>query len=161
MPGPAVRVEGAKELSRAFRKATGTTRNLSRAHREVGRLVADRSKDRAASSAPQQRKAAAALLGKGTSREAQLSIRNTGRLPFGIGAFMGALQYRQFPAWVGNSWDIAVAGGPYVIGEAVRANMVEIVDEFERNLGHAIREAGLDARIGSDAVQGYMAALGG
>jgi hypothetical protein len=107
-------------------------------------MVADRSKERAASSAPQQRKAAAALLGKGTSREAQLSIRNTGRLPFGIGAFMGALQFKQFPIWVGNDWDIEVAGGPYVVGEAVRANLDEIVEEFELNIGHAVRSAGLD-----------------
>jgi hypothetical protein len=147
MPGPAVRVDGAKELSRAFRRATGTTRDLSRAYREVARFVTDASKREAINSAPQQRKAAAALLGQGTSREARVGVRNTSRVPFGIGAFMGALQYRQFPPWVGNTWDIMAPGeGPYVIGEAVRANRQDILDEFEHVIGHAIRTAGLEVK---------------
>lgn len=154
MPDPALRVEGARELSRAFRQATGTTRDLSRAYREVGRLATDRSKREAINAAPQQRKAAAALLGKGTSTQASVAVRNTGRIPFGLGAFMGALQYRQFPPWVGNSWDIMAGGGPYVIGEAVRGAMPEIVDEFEWAIGHAIRQAGLDVDFRGAGLRG-------
>ena len=144
MVDPAIRVEGARELARAFRKATGSSRELSRAHREVGRLATDKSKHAAISARPQQQRAAAALLGKGTAKEASIAVRNTGRVPFGIGAFMGALQYRQFPPWVGNSWDITAGEGPYVIAEAVAAAMPEIVEEFEWAIGHAIRQAGLE-----------------
>ena len=102
------------------------------------------SKHAAISARPQQQRAAAALLGKGTAKEASIAVRNTGRVPFGIGAFMGALQYRQFPPWVGNSWDITAGEGPYVIAEAVAAAMPEIVEEFEWAIGHAIRQAGLE-----------------
>lgn len=143
MPEPAVNVVGAKELARDFRKATGSTRDLSRAHREVGRLATDRSKGRAASAAPQQQKAARALLGKGTSSEASVAVRNMGSVPFGIGAFMGAIQYRQFPPWVGNSWDIEAGEGPYVIAEAIASGMPEILETFEAAIGHAITGAGL------------------
>lgn len=147
MPDPAVRVEGARELSRAFRQAVGSTRDLSRAYREVGRLATDRSKSAAAGARPQQRKAAAALLGRGTSTEASVGVRNTGRVPFGIGAFMGARRWRQFPPWVGNTWDIASGSGPYVIADAVSDAMPDILDEFAEAIGDALDAAGIDADV--------------
>lgn len=119
MPDPAVRVDGARELSRKFRAATGSTKDLSKAHREVGRLVTDRSKSGASGGTRQQARAASVLLGKGTSTEASVAIRNTGRIPYGLGAFLGAKQYRQFPPWVGNTWDLANGEGPYVVAPAV------------------------------------------
>ena len=39
MAGPVVRVEGAAELSRSFRAAGGTVRELSGAYREVARSL--------------------------------------------------------------------------------------------------------------------------
>lgn len=146
MPTPAVEVEGIAEARSAFRRAAGSTKNLSKAHREVARVVQNESRSRAGSGTRQQVRAAKVLLAKGTSTAADLAIRNTGRVPFGLGAFLGGKR-RQFPEWVGNRWDILSGGGPYIVGEAIRGELPEILETFEKEIGAALSEAGLDNTI--------------
>lgn len=84
------------------------------------------------------------MLGKGTAGAAVLALRNTGSIPYGIGAYMGAKAYRQFPDWVGNNWDLAAGTGPYVVAEAISENLDEILELFETEIRDAIQSAGLD-----------------
>jgi hypothetical protein len=146
MPEPAVHVEGIAEARAAFRRATGTTKDLSKAHREVSRVVQRSSRSQAKGGTRQQARAAAVLLAKGSSTAADLAIRNTGRVPFGLGAFLGGKR-PQFPEWVGNRWDILSGGGPYIVGDAIRGDMPEILETFEQQVAEALRSAGLETTI--------------
>ena len=148
MPAPAVEVDGIRDVRRAFRRATGSTRDLGKAHKKVGKVVELESKRRAKSvGTRQQAKAARALLARGTGTTAELSIRNTKAVPFGLGAFMGGHR-PQFPPWVGARWDILQPGqGPYVIGEAIRGELPEILTVFEAEVGAALTAAGLDVTL--------------
>lgn len=146
-PGePAIRVEGLREVRRNLRQAGDreTPKQVRAAHKDAAKVAEGKSRGRASSSEPQQQRAAAALLGKGTPAAAVLAIRNTGAVPFGVGAFMGAKQFRQFPAWVGNAWDLEAGVGPYVVAEAIRDGLEEITDTYLEALRRAFRDAGLE-----------------
>ncbi len=76
----------------------------------------------------QQAKASGAIVGAAESRAAKIAVRNSP--PFAQGAFFGALQYPQFPAWVGNSWEVGGSGGPYAVNPAIRDSMQDIIDGY-------------------------------
>lgn len=143
MVTPAVRVEGLTEVRSALKRAAGTTRELSKAHRKVAKLVEGESKAQAPRGTRQQARAAQVLLGKGTVREATLAIRNTKRVPFGKGAFLGGKRPQFPPPWVGNNWNVLEGSGPYVIRDAMRSRRTDILDSFEENVLDALRAAGL------------------
>ncbi len=147
MTGVAFDIEGANEVRRAFRRAAGNTKDLRAAHKRVAKVVEQSSKSRAKSATRQQARAQKALLGKATAKSADLAIRNMASMPFGLGAFLGAKRYRQFPDWVGNRWDLLAGIGPYVIAEAIRDDRDEILTTFEEEIGAALRAAGLDVEI--------------
>ena len=85
-----------------------------------------------------------AILGKATARSADIAVRNLSSVPFGLGAFLGAKQYRQFPAWVGSSWDLDAGEGPYVIAPTIAARRQQITDMFTDELRRAFDEIGLE-----------------
>lgn len=147
MPSPAVRVDGATELRQKFRSATGNTKDLRAAYRRVAKVVEGESRSRAPGGTRQQGAAAKVLLGRGTSSAAQLAIRNTATIPFGLGAFLGARRWQQFPDWVGNDWDLLAGDGPYVIAEAMRDEREQILETFEEEIGAALRAAGLEVTV--------------
>lgn len=142
MPGAAIRVEGLADVRRSLKAAGAKSSDLSKAHRRVAKLVESESRQRAPGGTPQQRAAAKVLLGRGTSREARLAIRNTTRIPFGKGAFLGGKR-PQFDRWVGNNWDVLAGRGPYVIADAMRRRQTDIVDEFEAAVMDVFRTYGL------------------
>ena len=110
------RVEGVDELRRSLKAVDGGVKQLRKANKDVAKAVEGRSRSRSGSGTAQQAKAAKALLGTGEASRAVLKIRNLGSVPFGIGAFMGALAWKQFPPWVGNNWTLGQPGeGPYVL----------------------------------------------
>jgi hypothetical protein len=119
----------------------GSAKALRTAHRNVAKLVEGRSRGRGTA---QQVKASRALLGKGMRDEAVLAIRNLSSMPFGIGAFMGALQYPQFPTWVGNEWNLEAGTGPYVIAEVIASGRQDIIDAFIDEMRTAAESLGLD-----------------
>jgi hypothetical protein len=143
MVDPAVRVEGIRELRTRLRRmqVDGTNTALRAAHKNVAKFVEGRSRGRGTA---QQVKAARAILGTGDTAEAILKIRNLNAVPFGIGAFMGAVQYPQFPAWVGNQWDIEAGEGPYVIADVVASGRTDIVEAFIDEMRMAAEALGLD-----------------
>ena len=70
---------------------------------------------------------------------------SSGRAPFALAAYWGAkkrtgwygaAQFRQsagqqFAAWVGNDWEVAVAGqGPYAINDALAKHLKDIEEFF-------------------------------
>lgn len=126
-PAGMVRLEGFDEFRRALRDSGPL---WDRALRSINRAIADTVAERARGMAgtAQQRKAASAIVGAAETRAAKIAIRN--RPPFAQGAFFGALQYRQFPAWVGNSWEPGGAGGPYAVNPAIRDSLDDIVNAY-------------------------------
>lgn len=133
MAGVGVELKGWTSFRNGLRRAgAGWTRALALANREIGQYVAKESK--ANTETAQQAKASRAIRGRGAALSAKVVILDNP--PFALGAFLGALQYAQFPTWVGNSWDVGGPGGPYAVNPTIRANMDNIVnaygDAFER-----------------------------
>lgn len=141
-----VEVDGLKELRRAFRAAEGKTKDLSAAHRKVAMLAAERVRARAVSGTRQQAAAAKAITGRGAASGADLAVRNTASVPFGKGAFFGALRWQQFPAWIGNSWSVGDGDGPYVIRDVLsdKRNLDEFAEMFLDDFAEAFRAVGLE-----------------
>lgn len=105
---------------------TGWTKLLAQLNRGIARFVADEAKSRWFR--PVQVEAEGAVKGYGNVREAKIGVgRNP---PFAQGAVWGALQYKQFPEWVGNTWEVGGAGGPYGINMAIRENKDEITESY-------------------------------
>lgn len=140
----AVDVDGAKQLAQAFRQMAGpgARKGLRSAHVETSRFVTTKSK--ASPDTAQQQRASRALLGKGTQDSGYVAIRNMASMPFGIGAYIGAKRYKQFPDWVGNTWNLEAGQGPYVIAPVIGSNMEEIKDIFLDMLQVAAEAVGLD-----------------
>lgn len=147
MTGVAFDVDGANEVRAAFRRAAGNTKDLRAAHKRVAKVVETASKSRAKGGTAQQSRAQKVLLAKSTAKTADLAIRNLASMPFGLGAFLGARRYRQFPEWVGNRWDLLAGVGPYVIAEAIRDDRDEILTTFEEEIRGALERAGLDVQF--------------
>lgn len=125
--GGMVRLEGFAEFRRELNRAGD---GWGRALRSVNKSIADgvAAKARGMTETAQQARAAGAIVGAAESRAAKIAIRNSP--PFAQGAFFGALQYAQFPRWVGNSWEVGGAGGPYAVNPAIRDSMQDIIDAY-------------------------------
>ena len=132
----AYRVEGVDELRRSLKAVDGGVKQLRKANKDVAKAVEGRSRSRSGSGTAQQAKAAKALLGTGEASRAVIKIRNLGSVPFGIGAFMGALAWKQFPPWVGNNWTLGQPGeGPYVLRDVFDKDFDEaIIDPYLKEL---------------------------
>lgn len=138
----AVKVEGVRELRAALRnmEVEGANRALRRAHQNVAKFVEGRSRGRGSA---QQMKAARAIFGKGDTTTSAVAIRNLKSVPFGIGAFMGSVRYRQFPSWVGINWDLETGTGPYVIAPVIASGRQDIIEAFRDEMRNAAEELGL------------------
>jgi len=117
------------ELRAGLKAVSGSTKDLRTAHRRIGKIVEQGSRAGAASGTAQQQRAASTLLAAGSVKGAELAIRNTSKVPFGLGAFLGGKR-PQFPEWVGNRWDVLAGDGPYVIAQQIRTREPEIRDAF-------------------------------
>lgn len=138
MPGVAVDIQGLTQFRSGLRKAgTGWPRVLAGVNRDVAKYIEGKSKGE--SMTAQQAKASGAISGRGTQREAKIVIG--GSPPFALGAFMGALQYAQFPRWVGNSWEVGGAGGPFAVNPAIRESKDDIVNAYGDALETVARAA--------------------
>ncbi len=141
-----IEVEGLKELRRSFDRADRKEldRGLRQAHKKVAKDVESDSRGAASGGTAQQAKAIRAILGQGTPESSIIRLRNSAAVPFGIGAFMGALQFKQFPAWVGTAWDIEAGDGPYVVAETIARDMDDIQDTFLDEIGNVLDEYGIE-----------------
>lgn len=146
--GPVVHVEGLREFQRGLRDMD---RDLAREFRDaladVGRKSAEEGRYRAQGGTRQQAAAAYNIENRATMKAATISIGNGNNLPFAVGAFFGAKAWPQFPTWVGNSWEVGVAGqGPYHVNAAIADN----VDQIEDDLGDLVEQVAVRSRAFPD-----------
>jgi hypothetical protein len=164
MAKPLVEIHGAKETRAALRKAgskAGQTA-MRKANQDVGKLVGDKAKGKAAGGTQQQRKAAPrAIRGSGSVREAFVEIRNLGSMGYGLAAFMGAkrrtgwyarARYQggppQFEPWVGNQHQagartIGLQVYPYHVGPAISENLNKVEELYQEAVMRQFAALGL------------------
>ena len=125
--GIRIEFEGVDEFRRLLSAATGKWDNVLReSNRQISQGLAR--KMRGATETRQQARAVKAIAPRGDRRGAVIVLNK--KPPFAAGAFYGALQYRQFPEWVGNSWEVGGSGGPYAINPTIRDSMSDIIDAY-------------------------------
>lgn len=132
---------------RAALKAAGPAweRDIVNAHREVGKVAANRVRQQARAGTRRQRRAAQAVGQSASKKGAKVTVGNTAAAPFAKATFWGAKRrtgwyaadrYKgrgqpQFPRWVGNNWRAGVRGqGPYVVNDAIADAFPEILGVY-------------------------------
>lgn len=92
-----------REMKRALRKSAA----------ETARQVRGTVRSAAASGTPQQARMARGIGSSANSTSAIITVKNTRSAPGALGSLYGSKRFRQFPAWVGNSWKPLTRGeGP-------------------------------------------------
>lgn len=121
------------------------------AHKQVSERGAEWSRwELAGTGTRQQQLAIDAIRGKATQKWARIGVTASRRVPWALAAVWGAykktgwyadpVKYKQstasqFQPWVGNSWDVAVAGGgPYGINPALAQHLPDILDFYKKML---------------------------
>lgn len=142
--GPVIQVENEAQVRRTFKALGGAGKDLTKANRQVAKLVQTLSRSEASgSSDPEQSSAVAAISARATQSAAQLQI-SSASVPWALGAFMGSKQYPQFLPWIGNNWDLAQGTGPYSIRFAFGGSGIEAIKTaYEKTIGDTLRAAGL------------------
>lgn len=148
MAGPVVRVEGAKELSRAFRAAGGTAKELSAAYRAIARELVP----------PAQREApvgptgrlAASTRGLGQRTRAILSA-GSARVPYAGPIHFGNPTVKTFPAHKAGARRSSgtlgiIRPNPWLYRTADQRRD-EVVASFEANVGTVLRKYGLAGQL--------------
>lgn len=129
----AVHVRGLREFQAELRTADPKlARTMRVANKDIAEKVASRAQAKARSGTPVQAKAAEAIVGAASQRDAKIAINKGTRFKFADGAFYGAKAYPQFDPWVGNTWDPGGPGGPDAINPAI-AEMVPDIEDFYLN----------------------------
>lgn len=156
MPTSGVHVEGLNELRSALRQVGPEwPKHLRAVHLKIAKRMAVIAAAFARAMGGVQAKAASAIKGRASQRDAKIGVRNSRGIPFAAVAFWGAKrhtgwyakrQYASGPAqhdpWVGNSWEVAVAGqGPYAINDALASHSPQIVEWYGDMVDDLMREA--------------------
>jgi len=145
--GPVIRVEGAAELSRSFRAAGGTVKELSGAYRTVARSLVP----------PAQREAPRGPTGKLAASTKGLGQRTRAILTAGSRAvpYAGPIHFgnpttKTYPAHASGARSSgtlgAIAPNPWLYRTADHRR-AEIIETFEANVGTVLRRYGLATRI--------------
>lgn len=156
MPTGAVHVEGLNEFRRALR-AMGPqwARRLSQAHKKIASRTSQIAQALARGMGGVQAKASPAIKGRATNSAAKIAIAGGSSLPMANAAFFGAKRHSgwyakpqfwdgppQLPEWVGNGWDVGVAGtGPYAINDAIATYMPYLIEDFADMIDEIARDA--------------------
>lgn len=130
MAGPAVRVEGLRDLSRHLRAIDKSlARDLRIANKAAAETVLAEARRRASSLGGVAAKTAPTLRASGEQQRATVRLGGA-RAPYALGAEFGAKRYRQFKPWRGNQWG-GFSGGPgYFLHPAIRETADEIVGQY-------------------------------
>lgn len=121
-------------------------KELGKAQRDIAKKVAAWSSGAAAAMGGPQSHFAGAIRGRGGVSGARVAVAR----PEANAAFWGAKQRTGWnagneaanqPRWVGNSWDVGGAGGPYAINSTVRERMRAIEDMFGDAIDDVARRA--------------------
>lgn len=138
---PVIRVEGVKEIKAAF-KDVGRGRELTKAYKEVSKVVEGPLRSAGAGGTAQQAKAARAIKASATQTAATITL-SARTVPFVAGAFLGSSRYKQFPASVGSNWQLPESG-PYTMAPTMQRKMPEIQQAFSDEVLDRFRELGFD-----------------
>lgn len=126
---------------------------LKKAHKDLADRAAEWSRYEAASLGRQQATAIDRIRGTSTPLQARITVSNTNAVPYASAAYWGAKRHtgwygaakydrstgKQFLPWVGNSWDVAVAGqGPYGINAALAKHMDDLVDFYDKAINSVL-----------------------
>lgn len=160
----AVQVRGLREFQAELRAADPKlARSLRAANREIADKVAGAVQAKARARGGVAQHAADAVVGRGEQRAAKIAINKGTRFKMADGAFFGAKQYRQFPAWVGNAnenaWPVGAndegpGRGPYAINPGIYESIPAIEAFYLDGFEDAVKGAFPDelAALGSTVV---------
>lgn len=134
MPNGA-KVEGLNDFQRSLRGADPKLKTALRdVHKEIADTVVDSAHRR--TSRAHIRKA---ITARGSQRAATVAMLGS-RAPDVFGNEFGALAYKQFDAWRGNSWsDPKGLNVGYLIHPAIREHSDDINDEYLDKVERALR----------------------
>jgi len=143
MAGPVVRVEGAAELSRSFRAAGGTVRELSGAYREDARSLVPPAQREAPS---RTGKLARSTRGLGQRTRAVLTA-GTRAVPYAGPIHFGNPTTKSYPVHKSGAKRTTgtlgvIRPNPWLYRTADKRRD-EVVDAFEANVGATLRRYGL------------------
>lgn len=153
----AVQIVGLKEFRQKLKELDNPrewSKKLGQVQREIAKRVAAWSAGEAEGMGGPQGHFAKAIKGRGGVTGARIQIANESA----NAAFWGAKQRSgwfarsrysaydggglQHPRWVGNSWDVGVAGqGPYAINDTIADRMDEIVKDYREGMTALAAEA--------------------
>lgn len=149
--GSAVSVQGLSDFVKELKGLEGGMDNrkeLAKAHRAVAVKVAAWAKLAARTRA--ERKGSRFIKGTGTAYGASITVAKRANP-----VFWGAKRHfgwyadprfdrspAQFPAWVGQKWDVGVSGqGPYVINDTIASHLKQIEEMFGQAVDDAMHRA--------------------
>lgn len=144
MGKPLVRIDGASEVSKAFRAAGGKVRDLSGAHRAIARMLLPDAK----TGAPRgpTGKLAGSHRARGTRSVASIAAGSS-RVPYAAVIHWGNPSAKTYPSTRGKGLRSTGTLGPIApnpwLYKALAGKRDEIVDAYEANVGAVLRAAGL------------------
>lgn len=139
---PAVVVKGLKEFRTALAALDKQwVGELRRANLQAAQVVAVEAQSEAQGMGSVQAKAAPAIKAAGEQTRSKINVQGGGAYPYALGAFYGAKRFKQFPPWVGNTWEPGGPGGPYAINPAIRSTETEWTDVFAQLIDRIARAA--------------------
>jgi hypothetical protein len=138
MAGPVVRVEGAKELARAFRRAGGSTRELSGAYRTIARELVP-----PAQRAAPRRTGRLAGSTRGLARSTSAILAAGGaRVPYAGVIHFGNPSVKTYPARSGTKRETGTLGvirpNPWLY-RTLDSRRDEVLEAFDRNVAALLR----------------------
>lgn len=147
--GPVVQVEGARELSRAFREAGGSVRELSGAYRAIAQELVPPARREAPS---RTGRLAASTRGLGQRTRAVLAAGNARSVPYAGPIHFGNPSPKTYPAHRGKgvrkTGTLGVIRPNPWLYRVTDARRDEVLDAFQANVGEVLRRQGLDYRTG-------------
>jgi hypothetical protein len=148
MAGPVVRIEGAAELSRSFRAAGGTVKELSGAYRTIARQLVPPAQ-REAPKGPTGR-LAASTRGLGQRTRAILTA-GSARVPYAGPIHFGNPSVKTYPAHKNNprrrSGTLGIIRPNPWLYRTADSRRDEVVQAFDDNVGAVLRAHNLADRL--------------
>lgn len=141
MSQPVIRVEGVKEIKAAF-KEVGQGRELTKAYKTVSKVVEGPLRSSGSGGTRQQAAAARAIKASASQTAATITL-SAKTVPFVAGAFMGSKHHKQFPASVGNAWQLPESG-PYTMAPTIERLMPDIEQAFSDAVLDRFQELGFE-----------------
>lgn len=150
MGDPAVVVPELAEFRRELRAADERwVRELGRTHRELAQWLEPKAQSAARGLGGPPAHFAGDIRGRGTATAARLEISQRSQAAFwgakGHSGWYAARRYwdsrPQHAPWVGNSWDVGSANGPYAINPTIGRNLDEIVERYGEALDRLAQRA--------------------